>query len=138
MWSKLRGLHILSWDRAIQFYILNACKWSVSRKKWLKMLDFSLRSFIIICFALSLRKRVASLYVESNGIFENFLQLLQICLYTNKVNCAKQKNIQKYKWKYQGTLLPVLYDCISFCKSFEINSYILLSLTILCKQFYVS
>ena len=52
---------------------MNDCKRTVSRKKWLKMIDFSLRSFIIICFALSLR---ASFYAESNGIFGNFLRRL--------------------------------------------------------------
>ena len=45
-------------------------------------------------------------------------------LYTNKVDCAKQKNIQKY----HGALLLVQYDCISFRLRYGINSYLKLSL----------
>ena len=40
---------------------------------------------------------------------------------------SKQK---KHKQKYHGALLPVLYDCISFGKSYGINSFLLLSLII--------
>ena len=43
-------------------------------------------------------------------------------LYTNKVNCAKQKNIQKY----HGALLPLLYHCISFLKSYGTSKCITL------------
>ena len=45
-------------------------------------------------------------------------------LYKNRVNCATYKNIQKY----YGALLPVLYVCVSFRKSYGIYSYILFSL----------
>ena len=44
-------------------------------------------------------------------------------LYANKVDCAKQKN----KQKYYAAWFPVLYDCISFHKSYGIYSYLLLS-----------
>ena len=44
-------------------------------------------------------------------------------LYTNKVNCVKQK--------YHGALLNVPCVCISFRKSYGIYSYLLLSLIII-------
>ena len=51
----------------------------------------------MIYFAISLRLRVASFYVESNGIFQKISITINKDLFTNKVNCAKQKNIKIYK-----------------------------------------
>ena len=60
-------------------YVLFTAKihyWSFATWKEIQLL----RSFIIISFVPSLRQRVASFYVESNGIFCNFLvPLLKIC-----------------------------------------------------------
>ena len=44
----------------------------------------------------------------------------------------KKKNPEKKKQEYLGSLFLVLYDCISFRKSYGTYSYLLLSLKI-CK-----
>ena len=64
--------------------------------------------------------------------FWKFSMIIIKDLHSNKVDCAKLKNrkIPKYKQKYHGDLIPVLYDYISFCNSYGIYSYLLLSLKI--------
>ena len=49
-------------------------------------------------------------------------------LYTNKVNCVKQKYKQKYRQTKSEVCWPCKHICITFYKSNEIHSYLLLSL----------
>ena len=121
--------------------VLNACKWTVSRKKWLKMVDFLLCSFIIIYFALSLRQRIASFYAEFNDIFLHFLRpLLKICIQIMWIVLNKKKTRKHTKiprrfafctvrlYKHSQKLLNIFISFAQF--NYGINSYFLLSLNI--------
>ena len=72
-----------------------------------------------------------SFYARSDVIFWKFSMTIIKDLYSNKVNCIKQRNIKTKTQKYHRGLLPVLYVCISFRKSYVLYSYLLLTLNMI-------
>ena len=78
----------------------------------------SIVPYVCICF----RKRLWNLILSFAQLNRNIIIII-----INITSPSPDAPIVLNKQKYQGALLPVLYVCISFRKSYGINSYLLLA-----------